>query len=184
MFYSENELFFKKGRKKRVCLSLHRNEHVLSWVRHLDSKEWMLDLCLELFGWKKILFIDLNQTRALHIWVQNQVFKKIDSRNSNISRSSSPSKSEHAFYMTEKLELLTFFYIILLKKLPRNGTFFLVGGNCFPLLKYYRAGSCAPYAHMSKQQHKNQLKLLIMVLYDSEWRIYSFTLNILSKVVF
>ena len=71
--------------------------------------------------------------------------------------------------MTETLELLTFFYIILLKKLPRNGTFFLVGGNCFPLLKYYRAGSCAPHAHMSKQQHKNQLKVLIMVLvYDSE----------------
>ena len=77
VFYSENELFFKKGRKKRLCLSLRRNEHVLSWVRHLDSKEWMLDLCLELFGWKKILFIDLNQTRALHIWVQNQVLKNL-----------------------------------------------------------------------------------------------------------
>ena len=175
----------KKGEKKKT-VSVSTQEwacfilSAASWLQGMNAwpLSWTFRLKKDPFHWFK-------SNSCFAYLSTKSSFKKFDSRNSNISRSSSPSKSEHAFYMTETLELLTFFYIILLKKLPRNGTFFLVGGNCFPLLKYYRAGSCAPHAHMSKQQHKNQLKLLIMVLvYDSEWRIYSFTLNILSKVVF
>lgn len=135
VFYSENELFFKKGRKKKT-VSVSTQEwacfilSAASWLQGMNAwpLSWTFRLKKDPFHWFK-------SNSCFAYLSTKSSFKKFDSRNSNISRSSSPSKSEHAFYMTETLELLTFFYIILLKKLPRNGTFFFGRGELFSLVQ-------------------------------------------------